>query len=147
MHELFQALDVAIVEELFLKVRPWGFGCGTLRRRHGYVARRGRLHSAVPGWCKLCPLRIRIGPRTGTASEERPYSQIPEAESKWIRGEAEEIRRVLIIDRIPGIQRQAQIGIAKAGEKRPGIRGGAVVGTVWSRAFGRRRRGSGRPPV
>src|ERR1700730_7164081 len=103
MYELFQALDVAIVKELFLEVRPRGLGCGTLRGCHGYVARRGRLHSAVPRWCKLCPIRIRIGPRTETASEERPYSQVPVPESIWIRVEAEEIRRGLIIEGIPGI--------------------------------------------
>src|SRR5207245_37490 len=127
MYELFQALDVAIVKELFLEVRPRGLGCGTLRWCQGYVARRGRLHSAVPGWCKLCPFRIRIGPGTGAASEERPYSQVPVAEAKWIRGEAEEIRRGLVIESVPRIQRQSQIGIAKTGEERPRACGGAVV--------------------
>src|SRR5260370_32876109 len=108
MHELFQALDVAIVEELFLEVRPRSFGCGTLRGRHGHVARRGRLHSAVPGWRKLCPLRIRIGPRADTASEECPYSEVPVAESKWIPGEAKEVRGGLGLAIIPRLQRDAE---------------------------------------
>jgi len=127
MYELFQALDIAIVKELFLEVRPRCFGCGTLRGRHGDVARRGRLHSAVPGWCKLCPLRIRIGPRAGTASEKRPYSEVPVAESIWIPGEAEEIRGGLVIESVPRIQRQAQVGVAEAGEERPGTRRRPVV--------------------
>ncbi len=30
MHQLFQALDVAVVEKLLLEVGPWGFGGRTL---------------------------------------------------------------------------------------------------------------------
>jgi hypothetical protein len=40
MDELLQALGVAIVKELLLKVGPWRLGGGTLWRRHGHIARR-----------------------------------------------------------------------------------------------------------
>ena len=46
MDKLLQALDVPIVEELLLKVRSRRFGGGTLRWRHGRIARRKHLHLA-----------------------------------------------------------------------------------------------------
>ena len=47
VNELFQALDVAVVEEFLLEVGAGGLGAGALRRRHGHVARRRDLHCAV----------------------------------------------------------------------------------------------------
>ena len=118
VHELLQALDVAIVEELLLEVRSWSLRGRTLWWHQGDVARRRRLHLAIRSWRKLCPCIIRACPRAGTASQESSQSQISEAEAKWIRGKAEEIWFVLIIDGIPGIQRQAEISRAEAGEHR-----------------------------
>ena len=40
--ELLQALDVAVVKELLLEVRPGRLGGGTLWRCHGHIARRRR---------------------------------------------------------------------------------------------------------
>src|SRR4029077_5598106 len=68
VHELLQALDVAVVEELLLEVRPGSLGGRTLWWRQGYVARRRGLHSAVRSRRKLCPSIIRARPRAGTAS-------------------------------------------------------------------------------
>src|SRR5260370_11497063 len=61
--------------------------------------------------------------------------------------EAEEIRRGLIIESIPGIQRQAEISRAEAGDQRLSVCCGACVFTVRQRAFGRRRRWRGGPAV
>ncbi len=118
VHELLQALDVAVVEELLLEVRSWSLRGRTLWWHQGDVACRRRLHLAIRSWRKLCPCIIRACPRAGTASQESSQSQISEAEAKWIRGKAEEIWLVLIIDGIPGIQRQAEISRAEAGEHR-----------------------------
>src|SRR6266478_8276229 len=98
-------------------------------------------------WRKLCPCIIRACPRAGTASQESSQSQISEAEAKWIRGKAEEIWLVLIIDGIPGIQRQAEVSRAEAGEHGTRIRDRASVFTVWKCAVGRRRRGRSGPAV
>src|SRR6266566_1175114 len=101
-----------------LEVRSWSLRGRTLWWHQGDVARRRRLHLAIRSWRKLCPCIIRACPRAGTASQESSQSQISEAEAKWIRGKAEEIWFVLIIDGIPGIQRQAEISRAEAGEHR-----------------------------
>src|ERR1700740_1982007 len=61
MDELLQALDVAVVEELLLEVRAWGFRRGTLRRHKTHVARRHRLHLPIGCWCELDPGRVRVG--------------------------------------------------------------------------------------
>src|SRR5882757_1920745 len=53
--ELFQALDIAVVEELFLEIadilavhdRAWSLGRGTLWRCHRHIARRRHLELAV----------------------------------------------------------------------------------------------------
>jgi len=53
--ELFQALDVAVVKELFLEIadilavhdRAWSLGRGTLWRCHRHIARRRHLELAV----------------------------------------------------------------------------------------------------
>jgi hypothetical protein len=125
--ELLQALDVAVVKELLLEVRPGRLGGGTLWRCHRHISRRRDLELAVDTWSKLCPKRIRIGGGTETASKERPHSQVSVAETKGIGGEAEEIRRGLIKQSDPGIQRQALIGRAEAGEHRVATRGIAGV--------------------
>ncbi len=70
VNELFQALDVAVVKEFLLEVRPGRLGARTLWRCHSHIARRRRLHLAVDSWCKLSPSYIRVGPGTETASEE-----------------------------------------------------------------------------
>src|SRR6267142_3548038 len=125
-------------EELLLEVWAWSLRGRTLWWYQGGIAGAGRLHFAVRTWRKLCPIVIRACPRAGTASQESSQSQISEAEAKWIRGKAEEIRRVLIIDGIPRIQRQAEICRAEAGEHRPCVCWGAGVFTVRRRACGRR---------
>src|ERR1700686_2312125 len=53
--ELFQALDVAIVEELLLEVGARRFSTLILRRHHGHIARGRYLHLAVYRWCILRP--------------------------------------------------------------------------------------------
>src|SRR5467141_5098763 len=68
VYELFQTLDVAVVEELLLEVRPGSLGGRTLWWPQRDVARRRRLHLAVRSWRKWCPLVIRAWPRAGTAS-------------------------------------------------------------------------------
>jgi hypothetical protein len=68
--ELLQALDVAVVKELLLKVKPGRLGGGTLWRCHSDIARRRHLHFAVVKRCKLSPTRVRAGPGTETASEK-----------------------------------------------------------------------------
>src|SRR5947208_7034101 len=118
MDELLQALRVAVVKELLLEVGPWRLGGGTLWRRHGHIARGQYLHLAVGSRRKLYPIRVRIRGGAGAASEERAQSQIAEGEAKGIGCKPERIRRGLIIDSIPGIQGQAEIGVAEAGERR-----------------------------
>src|SRR5712692_2489449 len=147
VHELLQALDVAVVEELLLEVRSWSLRGRTLWWYQGDVACRRRLHLAIRSWRKLCPCIIRACPRAGTASQESSQSQISEAEAKWIRGKAEEIWLVLIIDGIPGIQRQAEISRAEAGEYRSCVCCRACVFTVRRRACGRRRRWRSGPAI
>src|ERR1700741_270084 len=70
VHELLQALDVAVVEELLLEVRPRSLGGRTLWRCHGDVGRAGRWHLAIRSWPKLCPMVIRACQGAETASEE-----------------------------------------------------------------------------
>src|SRR6266550_5312686 len=125
--ELLQALDVAVVKELLLEIRPGRLGGGTLWRCHSHVARRRHLHHAVVKWCKSSPTCVRAGPGTETASEESPESQIPVAEAEGIRSEPSEIRRGLIKESIPGVQGKALIGRAEAGEQRVYLGGLAVV--------------------
>src|SRR4029077_11119344 len=79
--ELLQALDVAVVKELLLEVRPGRLGGGTLWRCHSDIARRRHLHFAVVKRCKFSPSSIRAGPGTETASQESPKSQISVAEA------------------------------------------------------------------
>src|SRR6266566_1548388 len=116
--ELLQALDIAIVKELLLEVRPGRLGGGTLWRCHSHIARRRNLHLAVGKWCKLSPSYVRVGGGTETASEEGSHPQVSIAEAEGIGSEASEIRRGLIIDSVPGIQGEALIGRAEAGEHR-----------------------------
>src|SRR2546421_4806040 len=68
--ELLQALDVAVVTEHLLKVRPGRLGGGTLWWCHSHVARRRHLHFAIASRCKFSPTRVRAGPGTETASEK-----------------------------------------------------------------------------
>ena len=125
--ELLQALDVAIVKEPLLKIRPGRLGGGTPCRGHSHIARRRHLHLAVGQRCKLSPTCVRVGPGTGTASEEGPHAQVSKGEAEGIPNEAKGIWRGLIIDSIPGIQGQAFIGRAEAGEQRVYLGGLAVV--------------------
>src|SRR6267142_5807788 len=120
-------------EELLLEVWAWSLRGRTLWWYQGGIAGAGRLHFAVRTWRKLCPIVIRACPRAGTASQESSQTQISEAEAKWIRGKAEEIWFVLIIDGIPGIQRQAEISRAEAGKHRPCVCCRAGVFAVRSR--------------
>src|SRR5260370_4231260 len=69
--ELLQALDVAVMKELLLEVRPRCLGRRTLRWRHSRIARRRHLHLAIGTRSKLCPGRVWVGSGTRTASQER----------------------------------------------------------------------------
>src|SRR6516162_11030281 len=88
MNKLLEALGVAIVKELFLKVRYWtavgvhlaSLGGGALRRCHRDIARRRCLHLAVASRGKLYPLRVRVG----VASEESAQPQISVGEAVGI---------------------------------------------------------------
>src|SRR5258707_1994945 len=59
VHELLQALDIAVVEELLLEVRPRRLGSGTLWRCHGHILRRSHLHFAEGCGRGMCSNRIR----------------------------------------------------------------------------------------
>ena len=124
MNELLETLDVAIVEELFLEIGSGRLGRRTPRRCHRHIARRRRLHLAVAGWGVLYPLRVWIG----GVSEKGAQSQISVAKAVGIGRKPELVRRGLIKQRNPGVERQAFIGIAEAGEQRPRIGCGAGVG-------------------
>src|SRR5580700_8758394 len=134
MYELFQALDVAVMKELLLEVRFPGasFGGGTLRRRHGHIAHRGHLKLTVNTWCKLYPVPVWVGAGAETTSEESSHSQISVAETVRIPDESKGIRRRLIIESIPRIERQPFVCRAEAGEyRRVCRRGCAGVHLTW----------------
>src|ERR1700731_2448110 len=134
MYELFQALDVAVMKELLLEVRFPGasFGGGTLRRFHRHIASCGHLELTVNHGCKLYPVPVWVGAGAETTSEESSHSQISVAEAERIPNEPKRIRRGLIIESIPGIQRQTLIGRAETGEQRRVRRGGcAGVHLTW----------------
>src|SRR5207248_876569 len=105
------ALDVAIVEEPLLEEGPWrlggrtrhapGRGSGRAGRGHGHIARGRDLELAVGSRGERDPFRVRVGSGTETASEKGPESEISVGEAERIRGEAEEVRRGLIVERIP----------------------------------------------
>src|SRR6516164_7276362 len=143
MNQLFQALDIAIVKELFLKVRYWtavgvdlaSLGGGALRRCHRHVARRRGLHLAVASRGKLYPLRVRVD----GASEKCAQPQISVGEAVGIGRESDVVRCGLIKQRNAWVERQAEIGIAEAGKQRSRIGCGASVGLA--------RRQGGRPSV
>src|SRR6201987_299546 len=124
VHQLLEALDVAVVEEFLLEVRyrlpvrvgQAGYGGGTLRRRHRYIAHRGHLELAVNHWCKLYPVLVWVGGGTETASQESSHTQISVAETERIPDEPKGIRRGLIVESIPWIERETLIGRAEAGE-------------------------------
>ena len=130
MHELLQALNVAVVKEPLLEVRPGGFGGRTLWRCHCHVARRRHLHLAVDSRCVLPPTRVRGGTGTEPASEESPKSQISVAEPIRIGGESVSIRLGLVIEGVSRIEGQALIGRSKAREQRVHHGGGASVGLI-----------------
>src|SRR6266849_2453900 len=134
MYELLQAFDVAVMKELFLEVRfpGAGFGGGTLRRCRRHIASRGHLELAVNHWCKLYPRPVWVGAGAETTSEESSHSQISVAEAERIPNEPKGIRRGLIIESIPGVQRQTLIGRAETGEqRRVRRRGCAGVHLTW----------------
>src|SRR4029077_16583707 len=108
------------MKELFLEVGSGGLGGGALRRRQADIARRRCLHLTVGHRRKLYPIRVRIVGGAEATSEESAEAQISEGEAERIGREPIEIRRGLVKQSIPGIQGQAQIGVAKAGEQRPG---------------------------
>jgi len=101
MDELIEALNVAIVKELFLEIGPGRLSGGTLWRCHRHVARRRCLQLAVGGWGKLYPLRVRIG----RAPEKGAQSQISVPEAVGIGPKSEAVRRGLIIKRNPRVER------------------------------------------
>src|SRR5258708_37634862 len=128
MYELLQALNLAVVEKTLLEVRPGGFGSRTLWRCQRHVARRRHLHLAVDSWRVLPPTHVRVGAGTEPAPEESPESQISVAEAVRIGNEPEGIRLGLIIESIAGVQGEALIGRAEAGEQRVHHGGRAGVG-------------------
>src|SRR6202035_2352741 len=134
MHELLQALDVAVVKERLLEVRFPGasFGGGTLRWCHCHIAHRGHLKLAVNTWCKLYPVPVWVGAGAETTSQESSHSQISVAETVRIPDESKGIRRGLIIESIPRIEGQPFICRAEAGKyRRIRRRGCAGVHLTW----------------
>src|SRR3984893_7120037 len=87
MHELLQALNVAVVKDPLLEVWPGGFGGRTLWRCHSHIARTRHLHLAVDTWRGLSPIRVRVGPRAKAAPEESSQTQISVAEAIGISDE------------------------------------------------------------
>jgi len=123
MYELLQALDVAVVEELFLEVRSRSVGAsGALCRHQSYIACRRGLHLAIGTGCELPPGLVWAGPGSVTAPQEFSESQISIGKAYGIARESKRVWRCLVIERISGIQRQAQIGRTEAGEQRSHIR-------------------------
>src|SRR3989440_12738426 len=74
--QLLQALDVAVVKELLLEVRPGRLGSGTLWRGHSDIVRGRNLHFSVVKRCKFFPSYILACPGTKNASQESPKSLI-----------------------------------------------------------------------
>src|SRR6266404_5642381 len=72
MDELLQALDVAVMKELFLEVGPGCLGGRTLWRCHRHIARRHYLLLAVDTRPKWYPILVRVGRGTEATSQERP---------------------------------------------------------------------------
>src|SRR6266478_4586523 len=108
--KLLQALDVTIVEEPLLEVGPRRLGGRTLWRHEGHIARGRYLELAVGRRRERYPLGVRVGSGTEAAPEEGPHSQVSVAEAEGIGGEAEGIRRGLIVKGVPRIQGQPFIG-------------------------------------
>src|SRR6266436_6048481 len=134
MYELLEAFDVAVVKELLLEVRfpGAGFGGGALRGCHRHIASRGHLKLPVNHWCKLYPRPVWVGAGAETTSEESSHAQISVAETVRISDEPKGIRRGLIIESIPWIQRETLIGRAEASEqRRVRRRGCAGVHLTW----------------
>jgi hypothetical protein len=77
--------------------------------------------------CVLSPTPVRAGAGSEAASEESPESQISIAEAIRIGNEAVGIRLGFVIEGDSGIQRQALIGLAEAGEQRIYLRRRARV--------------------
>src|SRR3989449_9647736 len=92
------------------------------------ISRCRDLECAIGSRGERDPFGVRVGGRAETTSEERPQSQVSVAETERIGGEAEEIRRGLIVKRVPRIQRQPFVGRAEAGEQTVEYRDVAVVG-------------------
>ncbi len=141
--ELLEALYVTVVKELLLEVGSRGLGGGALRGCHRHVARRRGLHQPIADRRELCPGGVRI--RSGHAPQERSQSQVPVAEAGGVGREAEEIRLVLVVDGIPGIQGQAEVGGTETGEQR--CRVGRGSGVLPIRGGAIRRCGRGRSAV
>ena len=66
--------------------------------------------------------------RVNGASEKGAQPQISVGEAVGVGGKPEAVRLGLIKQRNPGVERQAEIGIAEAGEQRPRIGRGAAIG-------------------
>src|SRR5260370_309774 len=117
MYQLLQALDVAVMKELLLEIRfpGAGLGGGTLRRCHRDIASCGHLELTVNTWCKLYPCPVWVGAGAETTSQESSHSQISVAETVRISDEPKGIRRGLIIESIPWIQRKPLMGRAEEG--------------------------------
>src|ERR1700751_3510987 len=118
MHELFQALNVTVMEKLLLEVGARRFGGGTLWRCKPRVARCRDLHFAIGNGCKLSPRQIWIGRRSESASQEGAQPEIGERETFGIRGESGGIRSGLKVKGVSGILGQSKIRRAEAGEDR-----------------------------
>jgi len=118
MYQLLEALDVAVMKEPLLEVRlsRAGFGGGTLRGCHRHIANRGHLELAINTWSKLYPCPVWVGTGAETTSQESSHSQISVAETVRIPDESKVIRRGLIIESIPRIERQPFICRAEAGK-------------------------------
>src|SRR5207245_2259809 len=108
--ELLQALDVTIVEELFLEVgtRSIRTACA-LRRYKGYIACGHGLHLTVGLWRKLRPTRVRAGSSRVTTPEKFAQAKIGICDACGVRRKPEGIRRALIINGDSRVLRQTEV--------------------------------------
>src|SRR6266404_8991575 len=143
MHELLQALDVAVVKEFLLEVRPRSLGGGTLARCKRNIARRCGLHFTVGSGCIFYPRRVRVGRRPEAAAQESPESIIRETITFRIGSQTNPIRSRFIVEGHGGILRQSEIGRTETSEQRCRARGHSGVFAVGGCSVRRRGRRGG----
>src|SRR5260370_3744591 len=76
MYELLQALNVAVVKEPLLEVRPGGFGSRTLWRCQCHLARRKHFPLAIDRRRVLPPTHALVGARNPPPPSKNPQTPI-----------------------------------------------------------------------